>query len=47
MIDNNNYELWLLRYAEGNLAAEERAAVELLLVGGGGVNVTVPWREKT
>ena len=31
MIDNNNYELWLLRYAEGNLAAEERAAVEAWL----------------
>ena len=27
-IDNNNYELWLLRYAEGDLNAAERAAVE-------------------
>ena len=27
-IDNNNYELWLLRYAEGDLNAEERAAVD-------------------
>lgn len=27
-IDNNNYELWLLRYAEGDLNAVERAAVE-------------------
>ena len=27
-IDNNNYELWLLRYAEGDLNAGERAAVE-------------------
>ena len=27
-IDNNNYELWLLRYAEGELNAEERAAVD-------------------
>lgn len=30
-IDNNNYELWLLRYAEGELNAEERAAVEIWL----------------
>lgn len=30
-IDNNNYELWLLRYAEGDLTAEERAAVETWL----------------
>jgi len=30
-IDNNNYELWLLRYAEGDLNAEERAAVETWL----------------
>lgn len=27
-IDNNNYELWLLRYAEGDLTAGERSAVE-------------------
>lgn len=27
-IDNNNYELWLLRYAEGDLNAGERSAVE-------------------
>lgn len=27
-IDNNNYELWLLRYAEDDLNAGERAAVE-------------------
>ena len=30
-IDNNNYELWLLRYAEGDLNAAERAAVEAWL----------------
>lgn len=30
-IDNNNYELWLLRYAEGDLTAGERAAVETWL----------------
>lgn len=30
-IDNNNYELWLLRYAEGDLNAEERSAVEAWL----------------
>lgn len=30
-IDNNNYELWLLRYAEGELNAEERAAVDTWL----------------
>lgn len=27
-IDNSNYELWLLRYAEGDLNAGERSAVE-------------------
>lgn len=27
-IDNNNYELWLLRYAEGDLTADECKAVE-------------------
>ena len=31
-IDNNNYELWLLRYAEGELSASERQAVEAWLV---------------
>ena len=31
-IDNNNYELWLLRYAEGELSASERKAVEAWLV---------------
>lgn len=30
-IDNNNYELWLLRYAEGELTAAERVAVEAWL----------------
>ena len=30
-IDNNNYELWLLRYAEGDLTAAEREAVETWL----------------
>ncbi len=30
-IDNNNYELWLLRYAEGELTASEREAVEAWL----------------
>ena len=30
-IDNNNYELWLLRYAEGDLTATEREAVEAWL----------------
>lgn len=30
-IDNNNYELWLLRYAEGELNAEERAAIDTWL----------------
>lgn len=30
-IDNNNYELWLLRYAEGDLNAGERSAVETWL----------------
>ena len=30
-IDNNNYELWLLRYAEGELTAAEREAVETWL----------------
>ncbi|MBO4587129.1 MAG: hypothetical protein J5677_04865 [Bacteroidales bacterium] len=30
-IDNNNYELWLLRYAEGELTAAEREAVETRL----------------
>ncbi len=33
MIDNNNYELWLLRYAEGDLTAAEREAVEAWLAG--------------
>lgn len=32
-IDNNNYELWLLRYAEGELTAEEREVVETWLAG--------------
>ena len=32
-IDNNNYELWLLRYAEGELNAEERSAVDTWLQG--------------
>ena len=32
-IDNNNYELWLLRYAEGDLSAEEHEAVEVWLAG--------------
>ena len=31
-IDNNNYELWLLRYAEDELTATERNAVETWLV---------------
>ena len=31
MIDNNNYELWLLRYAEGELTAVERETVEAWL----------------
>ena len=30
-IDNNNYELWLLRYAEGELTASERETVEAWL----------------
>lgn len=30
-IDNNNYEMWLLRYAEGELSAAERAEVEAWL----------------
>ena len=30
-IDNNNYELWLLRYAEGELSATERSEVEAWL----------------
>ena len=30
-IDNNNYELWLLRYAEGELTAAECKAVEAWL----------------
>lgn len=30
-IDDNNYELWLLRYAEGELTAGERSAVEAWL----------------
>ena len=30
-IDNTNYELWLLRYAEGDLSAAECAAVEAWL----------------
>lgn len=30
-IDNNNYELWLLRYAEGEFTAAEREAVETWL----------------
>ena len=30
-IDNNNYELWLLRYAEGDLTVDECKAVEQLL----------------
>ena len=30
-IDDNNYELWLLRYAEGELNAEERAAIDTWL----------------
>lgn len=30
-IDNNNYELWLLRYAEGELTSAEREAVEAWL----------------
>lgn len=30
-IDDNNYELWLLRYAEGDLTAAEREAVEAWL----------------
>ena len=32
-IDNTNYELWLLRYAEGDLSAAESAAVESWLEG--------------
>lgn len=32
-IDNTNYELWLLRYAEGDLSAAECAAVEAWLEG--------------
>ena len=31
MIDNNNYELWLLRYAEDELTAVERETVEAWL----------------
>ena len=31
MIDDNNYELWLLRYAEGELSVAEREAVEAWL----------------
>ena len=30
-INNNNYELWLLRYADGELTTAERAAVEAWL----------------
>ncbi len=30
-IDNNNYELWLLRYAEGELTDSERNEVEAWL----------------
>ena len=30
-INNNNYELWLLRYAEGELTATERKAVDVWL----------------
>ena len=30
-IDNNNYELWLLRYAEGELTVAECEAVEAWL----------------
>ena len=30
-IDSNNYELWLLRYAEGELDAAERKSVEAWL----------------
>ena len=32
-IDNTNYELWLLRYAEGDLTAAESATVESWLEG--------------
>lgn len=32
-INNKNYELWLLRYAEGDLTAAEREAVEQWLEG--------------
>ena len=32
-INNNNYELWLVRYADGDLTAAERAAVEQWLEG--------------
>ena len=31
MIDDNNYELWLLRYVEGELSVAEREAVEAWL----------------
>ena len=31
MIDDSNYELWLLRYAEQELTAEERKTVEAWL----------------
>ena len=33
IINNNNYELWLVRYADGDLTAAERAAVEQWLEG--------------
>ena len=32
-IDNNNYELWLLRYAEQELSPKERVEVEQWLAG--------------
>ena len=32
-INNDNYELWLVRYADGDLTAAERADVEQWLVG--------------
>jgi hypothetical protein len=32
-INNNNYELWLVRYADGDLTADERKAVEQWLEG--------------
>lgn len=32
-INNNNYELWLVRYADGDLTAAERKAVEQWLEG--------------